>query len=140
MNPSTTSTMNLFCRILSLGTVIGIVACGGENQQPVAKPRATSAASTNKINAGRYTDYYTRNPLTSLKPFEPQPLFYALLYNCGNCHEFTRALSSITPKLEKNKANGSIQDIISSGSMPPNNPNFAKSDAGKELLDMLNKL
>jgi hypothetical protein len=124
-------------------------ACGDSSQPPIVQMDTTKLSSKaqtddaagKKPNAGRYTDYYLRKPISGLiKPFEPQPLFYSLLYNCGGCHEFTRTLNTLLPKLEKNNPSGSIQDAIASGRMPPNDPNFAASEAGQELIDMLNRL
>ena len=107
---------------------------------PTPTPKATQTATAQGPNAGRYTEYYKTRPLIGLTPFEPQPTFYALLYNCGGCHEFVKKLSSVQSRLSKNTKSGSIQQWISSGKMPPDNPNFAKSAEGIELLDMLNKL
>ncbi|NBX18106.1 MAG: hypothetical protein EBR09_12155 [Proteobacteria bacterium] len=124
---------------------LAAAGCGQDRQTHMVQLAETDSPTkeekvSDKPDAGLYTEFYTRNPLTTLKPFSPQPLFYSLHYNCNSCHEFTRRLEEIIPKLKKNRPQMSIQDLIASGSMPPNNQNFAKSAEGRDLLRMLNAL
>jgi hypothetical protein len=101
----------------------------------------TSPVATSTPEAGRYAEYIKLNPVSSYyTPYEPKLLFYSLYVNCSGCHEFIGSLSVVKSKLEKNRPNGSIQDRILSGSMPPNKPKFATSAEGKELLQLLNSL
>ncbi|MFZ9518855.1 MAG: hypothetical protein ACO3A4_00090 [Silvanigrellaceae bacterium] len=102
---------------------------------------AGSPSESSTPEAGRYANYIKQNPVSSYyTPYEPKLLFYSLYVNCLGCHEFVGSLAQVKSRLEKNKPNGSIQDKILSGSMPPNKPKFATSPEGKELLDLLNKL
>ncbi len=132
------------CLFVVMALSVCASGCGNSESTPsttpTPTPKATQTATAQGPNAGRYTEYYKTRPLVGLTPFEPQPTFYALLYNCGSCHDFVKKLSSVQSRLAKNKSADSLQKRITSGSMPPDNPNFAKSAEGIELLDMLNKL
>lgn len=127
----------------------GLTACGESSNSEIAKiaiptPEAKETATVVQdpyAAAGRYTTYAKSNPLPDgVTAYDPPLLYYSLRVNCSRCHDWVDSLSSVKSRLKKNKAIGSIQDRISSGSMPINSPTFAKSDAGKELLDLLNNL
>ncbi|MEY3902218.1 MAG: hypothetical protein RL189_1524 [Pseudomonadota bacterium] len=124
------------------------ISCGTSQPAPTSDvsvrptPSPTAVAEVKVTNeAGRYADYIAKKPIPAIyKPYDPKLLFYALYVNCAGCHDFVTELAEVKDRLEKNSAYGSIQDRISTGSMPPNKPNFATSAEGKELLSLLNSL
>lgn len=131
--------------------VLGLTSCGESTTSEIAKidaPTATpevketvKAVADPYAAAGRYAAYAKSYPLPDgITPYGPPLLYYSLQANCSRCHDWVSDLNSIKSRLKKNKSYGSIQDKIISGSMPVNAPTFAKSEAGKELLDLLNKL
>jgi len=111
-----------------------------ESQENGVVTQKTESADPNIPSLPEFT--YTLPP-PPIPPFDPKELSVALAVHCGRCHDWVFKKDDVIAYLKKNNLDypyKSIQDQITSRLMPKGNSQFAQSETGKKVLELLDSL